>query len=133
MFIIVQLLASSMFMGLLHAPPIEAETRTMIFDLRMPMSVGDRIVRESINQGINPEVPLAIAFRESRMRPEAFNEDSGSMGLFQLMPHTVQFLHVTRPFDATQSTIAGVGLIAHWKRTCGSYRKALKAFKSGHC
>lgn len=122
-----------MFIGLLQAPSEASPTNTMICDLRMPKSILDLIVAESMNQGINPEIALGIAFRESRDNPMAFNKHSKAMGLFQFMPRTIAILRVTHPFNPKQSTIAGVGLLAHWKRVCGSDKRAIRAFAKGHC
>lgn len=49
----------------------------------------------AMRHGIPHEAPalLAVAYRESRYRPYAFNGSSGARGLFQIKPHL--WMHAT--------------------------------------
>lgn len=101
------------------------------------VSVADKIIHASIDAGISPHVPLAIAWRESRFDQFAIHRNApgrgADFGVFQLNTKTVALLHVARPLDAWQNVIAGVGLYAAYEKLCGSEHAAMRAYATGHC
>jgi membrane-bound lytic murein transglycosylase MltF len=83
--------------------------------------------------GIDPKFPLFVAQRESGLNPHVKDSVTGDKGLFQLSRHTVKVLHVADPYDARQSAIAGVGLLAWGLSHCGSEEAALRFYARGRC
>lgn len=112
--------------------------RVCVVPLPGPMShksIPQQIIDESILQGIDPSLPLAVAWRESRFQQYAIHRNvngSRDWGLMGLNDHTVKVLHVDHPFDARQSIIAGVGLLAvYLDQFHGNKRMALCAYARG--
>lgn len=94
--------------------------------------VGEFIVAESLRNGVDPELMLRLVGRESGFDPNA-RSATNDHGLFQINAYMLRVLHVSRPYDARQSTIAGVGWFANLMRQCGSEKRALRAYAEGRC
>ena len=95
-----------------------------------PPSIPQQIIDESILQGIDPSLPLAVAWRESRFQQYAYN--GSSWGIFQLSNHTVKVLRVAHPFNVRQNVISGVGLLSlYLDQFHGNKQMALCAYAHG--
>jgi len=111
--------------------------KPLAMPLRVVQSPQDMIVAESLAAGINPHLPLAIGWRESRYTPQLVagpNQDgSYDYGVMQLNSYTVRVLKVANPLDARENIRAGVRLFARWLHVCGSERAAMMAYAIGRC
>ncbi len=100
-------------------------------------SIPDLIIHEALRAGVAPWLALNLAWRESRLDPGVVSAQNRNgtydWGLFGLNTRTVFVLHVARPLDAIQNTIAGVGLLRFWKQACGSDAAALWGYAHGRC
>jgi len=61
----------------------------------------------ALQQGVDPQLALAVAKAESGLRPQAVSP-AGAQGVMQLMPETAKDLGVSNPFDARQNIEGGV-------------------------
>lgn len=99
---------------------------------RMVKSVPDVIVEESMRAGINPQLVMALAWRESNWEPSLVSP-TDDWGVMQLHRSTWQALKVSHPLDVRQNIIAGVGLLAAYLKTCENEHAALEAYAHGGC
>lgn len=75
-----------------------------------PETVKTLIERESTRQQIDPRLPLAIAFRESRYGANV-NSPAGARGIMQLMPETAARYGVRDVCDAVENIRGGVNYL----------------------
>jgi soluble lytic murein transglycosylase-like protein len=104
--------------------------------VRAAQTIEDRIVKEAIENNIEPFFPLKIAWRESRYQAQAVRKDTNGQhdwGVFQLSDHAVKALNVKNPLDPQENIDAAVGLLAHYLKVCGSERAAAYAYARGRC
>ncbi len=80
---------------------------------------------------LQPEVLHAVMKQESAFKPCAVSA-KGAQGLMQLMPSTVDLLHVADPFDPTQNVAAGAAFLKQLlDKYKGDLRLALVAYNAG--
>lgn len=75
------------------------------------------IIDESIRQGLDPQVALAIAQVESSLNPAAVGK-AGEVGLFQLRPQFVEGVAHNLLFDAKTNTRYGVKKLLYYREHC---------------
>jgi soluble lytic murein transglycosylase-like protein len=93
--------------------------------------VGALVDTAAKQEGVKPELIRAVMEQESGFKPCAIS-DKGAAGLMQLMPSTADELHVTDPFDPTQSVSAGAKLLRMLlDKYKGDTRLALGAYNAG--
>lgn len=81
--------------------------------------------------GVEPALLRAMIQQESGFRPCAVSA-KGAMGLMQLMPETVDLMHVGNVFDAAQNISGGAAYLKRMlERFKGSLRLALAAYNAG--
>ena len=76
------------------------------------VSVASLVVAAAQTYGVDPELAMAVAQRESGLNPNLVNPISGAAGVMQLMPATAAQLGVTNIMDPTQNVNAGVKYLA---------------------
>ena len=107
------------------------------------LDVPQRIVAESTSLGISAHLPLALAWQESRFRPNAIGENrdatgrviSRDWGVFQLNDIRLESMHLLI-FEALDPKVAvpkSVELLARYLELCGSEHAAVRAFATGRC
>lgn len=74
---------------------------------------------------------LAAIQVESKWDPRARNEESGALGLMQLLPDTAKLLGVTDPFDPDQNIGGGIRYLAEQLANFSSTELALAAYHWG--
>ena len=99
------------------------------------VSIGADAVRQQISTAANayaldPKLVEAVAWRESRFRPEA-RSNKGAIGIMQLMPDTARDLGVD-PHDPVQNIRGGALYLRRMMSTFGGdVRLALAAYNAG--
>lgn len=99
------------------------------------VSIGADTVRQQISTAANayaldPKLVEAVAWRESRFRPEA-RSNKGAIGIMQLMPDTARDLGVD-PHDPVQNIRGGALYLRRMMSTFGGdVRLALAAYNAG--
>jgi hypothetical protein len=88
------------------------------------------ITAQALNQGVNPDLALAVATHESSLDPAAQN--GHAQGLFQLMPAAAQDMGVHDRMDPEQNIRGGVGYLRSMvDRYNGNTDLALAAYNQG--
>jgi hypothetical protein len=81
-----------------------------------------------------PNVPCSliqsVAQQESSYDPTVTSPE-GAQGLMQIMPANDASLHVSNPFDPTQSANAGAALLQTYYNQYGTWTQALEAYNQG--
>lgn len=94
-------------------------------------SVAAMVQAAAVQYGVDPNLALAVAQRESGLNPNA-TSSAGAQGVMQLMPATAASLGVTNPYDPTQNINAGVRYLASLlSQYGGDTTKALAAYNWG--
>jgi soluble lytic murein transglycosylase-like protein len=88
------------------------------------------ITRVAAKAGIDPELALRVADRESGTNPEAINPVSGAVGMMQLMPSTAAALGVD-PYNPVENLTGGVQYLRQQISNFGDQAKALAAYNWG--
>lgn len=95
-----------------------------------PEQVQPLIVQMAQRLGVDPDLALAVASRESRFNPAA-RSPKGAIGVMQLMPETAQELGVD-PYDLAQNIEGGVRYLKQQlERFGGNVDLALAAYNAG--
>lgn len=102
--------------------------------LAPPMTSPDALRRQLSNAAnayaLDPKLIEAVAWRESRFRPEA-RSDKGAIGVMQLMPGTARELGVD-PLDPAQNILGGAMYLRRMlSEFGGDVRLALAAYNAG--
>lgn len=93
------------------------------------MSVVDQIALEAQRQGVDPNLAIEVATKESGLNQAAIGS-SGEIGIFQLMPATAAGLGVD-PTDPNQNIAGGISLLRQMLSRYGDPAKALAAYNWG--
>lgn len=93
------------------------------------MGVADQIVQEAQRQGVDPQLAIEVAMRESSLNQAAIGSH-GEIGVFQLMQSTATGLGVD-PTDVAQNIQGGVTLLNQLLARYGNPAKALAAYNWG--
>jgi hypothetical protein len=97
-----------------------------------PAAIKQIIIDAATRNGIDPNLALAVAQRESSFNPRIQNPKSTATGLFQLTNATAHDLGVTDSTDAIQNANGGCKYIAQMlNRYHGDTVAALTAFAAG--
>lgn len=90
------------------------------------------IVRIAKEEGLDPNLALAVAKQESGFNPKA-HSGAGAAGLFQLMPFHWENMGIARnPYNPEMNAKAGIRLLKSFlKANDGNVRLALAAYNSG--
>jgi soluble lytic murein transglycosylase-like protein len=88
------------------------------------------IVATASNLGVDPNLALAVAIRESGLNPSAVNQESGAIGLFQIMPATAAELGID-PNDPIQNIEGGIRYLGEMLAKFGDRALALAAYDWG--
>jgi len=102
--------------------------------LAQPLAGSDAVRRQLSTAAnayaLDPKLIEAVAWRESRFRPEA-RSDKGAIGVMQLMPGTARDLGVD-PFDPAQNIRGGAMYLRRMLSAFGGdVRLALAAYNAG--
>jgi soluble lytic murein transglycosylase-like protein len=95
------------------------------------LTIQDQIVQTANDYGVDPNLALAVAAKESSFNPNAVGS-SGEIGVFQLMPATATSLGVNDPFDPVQNIEGGIMYLQNLLFSYGGdTAKALAAYNAG--
>lgn len=91
--------------------------------------IADAVRQEATNQGVDPNLALAVALTESSLRPNAVSP-KGAQGVMQLMPATAA-RHSVDPTDITQNIKGGVAELRQLlTQTNGDVAKTLALYNA---
>ena len=94
-------------------------------------SIAAMVQAAALQYGVDPQLALAVAQRESGLNPNA-TSSAGAQGVMQLMPATAASLGVANPYDPTQNIPAGVRYLASLLSSYGGdVTKAVAAYNWG--
>lgn len=79
---------------------------------------------------IDPRIAVLVASRESGLNPQAVNQQSGAVGIMQLLPTTAAGLGVN-PHNVLENILGGVEFLHRQFTTFGDTAKALAAYNWG--
>ncbi|MDD3150978.1 MAG: lytic transglycosylase domain-containing protein [Candidatus Gastranaerophilales bacterium] len=88
-----------------------------------------RIVKHSLEHGVDPHLALSVAKQESNFDRKAKSR-VGAIGVFQLMPQTAKSLGVN-PYYLNQNIKGGIMYLKMMKKKFGSNELALAAYNAG--
>jgi hypothetical protein len=96
------------------------------------LSIAQMVMGAAMQYGVDPQLALSVAQRESGLNPNLVNSQTRAAGVMQLMPATARSLGVTNPLDPSQNIPAGVRYLAQMlSRYGGDRAKALAAYDWG--
>lgn len=95
-----------------------------------PREIETIIARNAARAGVPASLAYAVAWVESRYDSRA-ESPAGALGLFQLMPVTIESMGVRDPTDPEQSARAGLDYLAAMFRRFGNWPAALAAYNWG--
>ena len=96
----------------------------------MSTSIQQQIIDTANSYGVDPNLALAVAQKESGFNQAAMGS-SGEIGVFQLMPATAQSLGVN-PYDLSGNIDGGIGLLSTLlSKYNGNTSLALAAYNAG--
>jgi hypothetical protein len=98
-------------------------------DIYSDHSIKLRIVKEAIDNGIDPVLALSLVKQESGFN-RAAKSQAGAIGLFQLMPGTARLLGVN-PYYLDENIEGGITYLRSLKSEFGSTKLALAAYNAG--
>lgn len=91
------------------------------------------IIQESMLAGISAHLPLAVAFKESRLTHVVSR--TNDYGALQVnLPTAIRMgIDPTALADPRNAILIGVNWLAHWQHVCGSEGGAVWAYEHGRC
>jgi soluble lytic murein transglycosylase-like protein len=96
-------------------------------------TVDGMIVRASLAHGVDPELVMRLAWRESNLRPDVVGHNSDGShdyGALQVNDRAVPSAPRMTPEENIE---AGVAILEMWLRKChGDARCAVKSYGTGH-
>jgi soluble lytic murein transglycosylase-like protein len=92
-------------------------------------AIKERIIKQSINHGIDPALALSLVKQESNFNRSA-KSHAGAIGLFQLMPSTAKHMGIN-PYYLNQNIKGGLCYFKKMHDKFGSYELALAAYNAG--
>ena len=87
-------------------PKVQSQLAVRAFPLPVPQDLAAHITEAASKYGVDPNLIAAVAFKESRYRPNAVSR-IGAEGVMQLKPRTARWLGVKDSFDARQNVLGG--------------------------
>lgn len=88
------------------------------------------VSRVASSAGIDPDLAVRVAFKESGLNPGALNPASGAVGMMQLMPATAAAMGLD-PQNALENVVGGVRYLREQLSHFGDEAKALAAYNWG--
>ncbi len=95
----------------------------------MAVDIATLITQTANQYGVDPNIALAVAQRESQLNQNA-RGTSGEIGIFQLMPGTAAGLGVD-PYSITDNIRGGVMYLQQMFSKYGNWTTALAAYNAG--
>lgn len=93
-------------------------------------SIQEQIIAAAYRWGVDPEIALAVAERESGFNPNAVGDRGRAVGVFQLHAGAAQDMGVDR-FTLAGNIEGGVRYLAAQYQRFGSWDLALAAYNAG--
>lgn len=116
--------------------PIETEPPVILYDVPLDESLQLHIIETAEDNGIDPAIIFAMAYRESTYRPGAIGDGGNSFGLLQIQPrwHSERMQRLGCPdlLDPFQNVTVGVDYLAELLNRYGDIAAALTAYNRGH-
>lgn len=117
--------------------PPEKEPPVILYDVPLDAELQLHIIETAEAHGIDPAIIFAIAFRETRYRPELIGDGGNSLGLMQVQPYwhseRMERLGCSDLLDPFQNVTVAVDYLSEmlgWYG--GDMAKALTAYNRGH-
>ena len=88
------------------------------------------VSRVASSAGIDPDLAVRVAFKESGLNPGALNPASGAVGMMQLMPATAAAMGLD-PRNTLENVVGGVQYLREQLSHFGDEAKALAAYNWG--
>lgn len=111
------------------------EPEAVLFDVPLDASLQEHIIRKAEEQGIDPAIVVAMAYKESTYNHAAVGDGGNSYGLLQVQPRyhygRMQRLHCTDLLDPYQNVTVAVDYLGELLEQYGSIDKALTAYNRG--
>lgn len=123
--------------------PVEEETEAtavtepeaVLYDVPLDASLQEYIIRKAEEQGIDPAIIVAMAYKESTYNHAAIGDGGNSYGLLQVQPQwhygRMQKLRCTNLLDPYQNVTVAVDYLGELLAQYGSIDKALTAYNRG--
>ncbi len=89
----------------------------------------EQIIETAINMGVEPEIALGIAKKESEFCQEK-RSSAGAVGVFQLMPSTARRIGYN-PYQYKENIKGGIAYYKHLKQIFKTDELALAAYNAG--
>jgi soluble lytic murein transglycosylase-like protein len=116
--------------------PTETEPPVVLYDVPLDAELQLHIIEEADENGIDPAIVMAMAYKESSYRPNAVGDGGKSIGLLQIQPrwHRARMdkLGCTDLLDPYQNVVVGIDYLCDLLSKYGDMGKALTAYNKGH-
>jgi hypothetical protein len=111
------------------------EPKPILYDVPLDEELQLHIIKVCEENGIEPEIIFAMAYRESRYKVDAVGDSGASVGLLQIQKRwhsgRMEKLGCTDLADPYQNVIVGVDFLAELLDRYGDMGKALTAYNRG--